>query len=103
MRTIWKFKLEHECTVKMPAGAEILSVREQGQGIYVWALVDPKAPSEDRYFVGIGTGHDVPDEPLKFLGSAHLDDGAMVFHIFEATARQLAPAETAPEEAAAQA
>lgn len=102
MKTIWKFKLEPECTVKMPAGAEILSVREQGHQIYAWALVDPDAPSEDRHFVGVGTGHDLPDEPLKFLGSAHLDYGTLVFHVFEATSRQSAPAEDTPSDTAEQ-
>jgi hypothetical protein len=92
MKTIWKFKLEPECTVKMPQGAEILSVREQGHNIYAWALVDDQAPSEDRHFIGVGTGHEVPeDEPLKFLGSAHLEDGALVFHVFEVLNREVAP------------
>ena len=92
MKTIWKFKLEPECTVKMPAGAEVLSVREQGHHIYAWALVDDQALPEERHFIGIGTGHEVPTgEPLKFLGSAHLDDGALVFHVFEVLERTISP------------
>lgn len=83
MRTIWKFTLQPECSIEMPSGAEVLSVREQGETICLWALVDPEATVEMRRFVVLGTGHSVPDQPLRFLGTAHLAGGAFVFHVFE--------------------
>lgn len=86
MREIWKFELQPSCAIEMPAGAELLSVREQGEAICLWALVDPEAAVEVRRFVGYGTGHLVPDEPLKFLGTAHLQRGALVFNVFEVLA-----------------
>lgn len=83
MKTIWKYTLQPECTLDMPKDAEVLSVREQGEDICLWALVDPNAEKEPRKFVGFGTGHDVPDHPMKFIGTAHLHGGSLVFHVFE--------------------
>lgn len=87
MKKIYKFELSApSCAVKMPAGAEVLSVREQCGSICLWAKVDPTAPAEVRHFAGYGTGHSIPDVPLRFLGTAHLQGGALVFHIFEVLA-----------------
>lgn len=83
MKTIWKFILAPDITLDLPRGAEILSVREQGGNICLWALVDPQADQTTRRFVVIGTGHAVPDGPLWFLGTAHLAGGQLDFHVFE--------------------
>lgn len=83
MKTIWKFVLQPECKIEMPVGAELLSVHAQGDDICLWAKVDPSAAKEARSFVGFGTGHDVPDEPLAFVGTALMHGGSLVFHIFE--------------------
>lgn len=83
MKTIWKFILQPECKVEMPAGAELLSVNAIGDDICLWAKVDPAAPKVSRSFVAFGTGHDVPDESLAFVGTALMLGGALVFHIFE--------------------
>lgn len=83
MKTIWKYTLQPECTLDMPKGADVLSVREQGEDICLWALVDPSAEKEQRQFVAFGTGHDVPDRNMKFIGTAHLHDSSLVFHVFE--------------------
>lgn len=82
-KTIWKFTLQPECEVEMPKGAQVLAVREQGEDICLWALVDPTATKEKRRFVGFGTGHTVPDTPMSFIGTAHLRGGTLVFHVFE--------------------
>ncbi len=83
MKAVWKYTLEPEITLHMPRGAEVLSVREQGRDVCLWALVEPAAAKEPRRFVVAGTGHDLPDEPLRFHGSAHLHEGVLVFHVFE--------------------
>ncbi len=89
MKTIWKFKLEQETELDMPAGAEVLCVRGQGDGIFLWALVNPENLKEKRCFVSLGTGHDVLDIPLKFVGTAFLEHGPLVIHIFERVAPDL--------------
>jgi hypothetical protein len=82
-KTIWKFTLQPECKLEMPKGAQLLSVCEHGGDICLWALVDPVAEKETRRFLGVGTGHDVPDVPMNFIGTANLSGGSLVFHVFE--------------------
>lgn len=83
-KTNWKFTLQPECKVEMPEGAQLLTVREQGDDICLWALVDSDAPMVARRFVGFGTGHQIPeDQALSFIGTAMLQGGNLVFHIFE--------------------
>lgn len=87
--SIWKFVLAPQCSLSMPVGAQVLSVREQGDSICLWALVDPSAPLEMRRFIVFGTGHPLPaDEPLTYLGTAHLEQGKLVFHVFERALNQ---------------
>lgn len=83
-KTIWKFVLQPKCEIEMPEGAELLTVQEQGDDICLWAVVEPNSPRVTRKFVGFGTGHPIPgDLQLKFVGTALLHGGALVFHIFE--------------------
>lgn len=85
-RTIWKYTLEPRCAIAMPQGAQLLSVAEQNGDICLWALVDPQATQQTRYFAGFGTGHPIPDAAdLTFVGSVLMTGGSMVFHIFEAS------------------
>lgn len=81
--TIWKYVLQPNIDIEMPVGAQILSVREQGNDICMWALVNPDAHKEKRIFMVFGTGHDVPPVQMKFLGTAHLQSDGLVFHVFE--------------------
>lgn len=71
----------------MPKGATILCAREQGNDVCVWAEVDPwQTMKELRYFDIYGTGHDISDEgvpPRKYIGTAHLMNGRLIFHVFE--------------------
>lgn len=83
MKTIWKYEIKEECAIEMPVGAELLTLREQGDAICLWALVDPYAPVEMRRFSVFGTGHSFDETGLHFIGSAHLQNGSFVFHVFE--------------------
>jgi hypothetical protein len=87
--TIWRYRLPlaEAPHISMPAGAEVLSVavgRGGGQFIEVWARVDPSATTEPRAFRVVGTGHPMPDDTGRFLGSLQFDQGRFVFHVFEA-------------------
>ena len=84
MKTVWKFRLEPEILIDMPTGAELLSVHGIGHDIFVWALVDPDALTEERRFLVFGTGHAIHDDmSMRFVGTAILDGGSLVFHVFE--------------------
>lgn len=82
-RTVWKFELQPRITLLMPAGAQALHVHEQNGGVCLWALVDPEAPKEARTFLTFGTGHEGVPEDARYVGSAHLSGGVLVFHVFE--------------------
>jgi len=84
MKAIWKFGLSENCTVEMPQGARILTVREQGNDVALWAEVDPKAPRERRQFRLYGTGFELPSNKLlNYLGTAMIMGGSLVLHAYE--------------------
>jgi len=70
--TVWKFELpitsapSEIVPFRLPAGAKILRVAEQGAEpllgpqLFVWALVDPEESLQElRYVVTAGTGHEM--------------------------------------------
>jgi hypothetical protein len=87
-KTIWKYILEvtDTQTIKLPKGAEVLSVQIQLGGPCMWALVDPNAKEEERLFETFGTGHPIPCDAVtgrRYIGTYQLESRAMVFHVFE--------------------
>ena len=83
MKTIWKYPLtvtDYQ-SVRMPKGAEILSVADQQGELCVWALVDSDAELEDRMFYIFGTGNSFNEViPMNFLGS--VQQNVFVWHVF---------------------
>lgn len=95
MKTIWKYSLtvEERQVVKMPTGAEILTVKCQNihlaDSIEVWALVDPnRRQDEEHVFSVYGTGHPVSSERHAYLDSVVCLDGALVWHVFHHKAQK---------------
>jgi len=86
MTTIWKTvvcqdELDHGIVV--PSDAELLYAREQHNEVCIWFRCEPSRPQERRRIKVVGTGHsDCPDGG-RYLGSAHLNNGQLVFHVFE--------------------
>ena len=88
MNRVYKYPLPVNdlVTIAMPRLAHILTAHAQHGEICVWALVNPDEQEvEQRTFRIAGTGHDVnvPINCLRYIGSAHLHGGSLVFHIFE--------------------
>lgn len=83
---IWKYEIattdwQH---IEMPKNAKILCVQIQNRMPCIWAMGDTEEELINRKIVVIGTGHDVPDyEELIYIGTYQLDDGRLVFHVFE--------------------
>lgn len=69
--------------IMVPEGAEMLSAREQSDHICVWYRCDPSRRLRPRKLAIVGTGHPAPDESGRFLGTASLHSGQLMFHIFE--------------------
>jgi hypothetical protein len=90
MRTVYKYPVQvtDAPTVRLPKGAQVLTVQEQCGDVFMWALVDPSAEKEARTFRIAGTGHPVDDGlELKFVSTFQMRGGALVFHVFEVVER----------------
>lgn len=81
---IWKYECQPgRFTLDLPIGAEVLSVAAQHNTVQLWATVNPEHPTEPRLFESVCTGGPAP-YGWRFLGTALLMGGLLVFHIFEA-------------------
>ena len=84
---IYKYVLpvDDHIEIEMPVNAEILSFQCQHDVPAIWALVDPDAPLKKRKFRFVGTGHElgVLRSRLKFIGTAQMYDGDLIWHLFE--------------------
>lgn len=83
IQTVWKFPLALAQTqdVLMPAGARILSIQVQDEMLCAWALVNPEADRERRYFLIVGIGHEMPKGRYTYLATVQMD--SFVWHVFE--------------------
>jgi hypothetical protein len=86
MITVFKYEIPpYNAAIKLPVGAEILSVAFQRDVFSMWAKVDTEVETEERNFEAFGTGHEMPYNmglDYAFVGTAHMDNG-LVFHAFE--------------------
>ena len=69
--------------IKMPQGAEILSIQLQRGTITLWAVVDPTAALIEREFVLLGECAPIKDRnDLRYIGTVQNDNGSLVWHVF---------------------
>lgn len=82
---IWKFPINiiDEQEVEMPHGAEILSAQMQGEELCLWALVSPACNKTSRTIEIFGTGNPITPATRKFIGTAQMFGGRLVWHVFE--------------------
>jgi hypothetical protein len=83
-RTIWKAVLKPTGIqeLEFPVGAEFLCAHEQHEKICIWFRVNPdQKVTERRKIAIIGTGHPAPADG-RYLGSAFLNGGLLVLHVF---------------------
>ena len=86
MKTVFKYPLGLGGTTILHKGAEILSMQVQHGIPCVWALVDPDEKDVDKKSITVfGTGHPIDDNLIleKFIGTFQLNEGKLVFHVFE--------------------
>jgi hypothetical protein len=70
-RVIFKYQMPvlEQFTMKLPAGAEIIRMEDQGGMFWLWAVVNTDAPTEERRFHAFKTGAKIPDGlPLRYVG-----------------------------------
>ncbi len=82
---VYKYPLEVADTVDltMPAGADVLCVQMQDGRPYLWAKVDVEASKSLRRFYVVGTGHPMPVDAKRYVGTFQMASGKLVFHVFE--------------------
>ncbi len=83
MRSIWKYEFEITAIVQswdMPKGAAPVHVEMQGRHLCMWVDVETEAERDERTFVIIGTGREVPAD-AGYVGTAQ--HGSEVWHLFE--------------------
>lgn len=89
MKTIFRYRLPITDTpaIEMPVMAEVLSVgppRDGSDLLDLWAMVDTNRPTKILYeFRIVGTGHPMPEDVGRFVGSVTTHSGAFVWHVFE--------------------
>jgi len=86
MKTIWKYDLEPNRvqTVTIPFGGQILSAQaKEDNAPFMWVLVDPDMPMQERNIGIYTTNTAVPDEPGRYVGSFIIYEGMLEFHLFE--------------------
>ena len=87
MKKVLKYKLNPKSIdvqqIKMPKGAEILSIQFQRENLCVWALTDLDKELESRHFFIARTGDPFPDNPSVFHSTFQLFDGSYIGHVFE--------------------
>lgn len=79
---IWKypFQIEDRFEIEMPEGAQVLTAQMQGSTPCLWALVNPEAPKTIRKFFVYGTGHEIGEEGIAYIGS--VQSNGFVWHVF---------------------
>jgi hypothetical protein len=76
MSTVFKFQITPEpgaFTVDMPAGANIIAVRVQGNAPMLYAEVDPAAPREDVRLVNVYTGDTIDRTRHVYVGTWQIE------------------------------
>ena len=82
---VWKFRLffgSGGTNVGMARGTKVLTAQMKNGEPFLWALVDPDAPTVARHFVIVGTGTPFNHPDYKEY-VATFQDGPFVWHVFE--------------------
>lgn len=85
MKKVFKYKLQTKDIqeIEMPELSEVLCVQIQNNVPCIWVKVDTKNELKKRFFLVVGTGNPVPDNPSNYIGTYQLLDGDLVYHVFE--------------------
>ena len=90
MKTIYKYLLRvaDSQELLLPIGAQILTVQTQGEGVCLWALIDPTAEKEVRIIEIYGTGHEINygmGTNRVYINTFKMFNDTIIFHAFEYT------------------
>ena len=88
MLTIFKYPIpiEDHFILELPKNAKILTVQTQKGIPQLWAMVDSETEKEARHFRLNGMDHPLGDDYLRiinYIGTFQIENGELVFHLFE--------------------
>lgn len=90
-RAIFKYQMPvlEQFEMKLPQGALIIRMEDQGGMFWLWAVVDTRAPDETRKFRAFKTGAPIPDSfDGKYIGFCKIHvQQELGLYIFEDVAR----------------
>lgn len=96
-KTIWKYQLPvlERFVLKLPEGAQIIRIDDQGGMLWAWAIVNTEAPLTERSFRAFKTGAQMPDDVLlQYVGCAAIHvQMELMLYFFEELPRPLTPKE----------
>lgn len=87
-RAIWKYQVPvlEDFTISLPEGAEIIRFANEEGKLWLWAVVSPDNPVEDRRLLAFKTGAEMPSAHLRYLGCAAIYIQAeLMLYYFEPT------------------
>lgn len=70
-RVIFKYQMPvlEKFTMKLPVGAEIIRMKDEGGMFWLWAIVRTDVPDEERTFWAFKCGGKIPDDlNIKYVG-----------------------------------
>lgn len=81
--SIWKYEVENNHVLELPAGARVLSVGWDKLRLIpmLYVLVDPEVPKVKRRVKVLTTGHEITGDNWEFAGSA-MAPLAVAYHVF---------------------
>ena len=79
----WELQITDVQEIKMPMRTKILSLQTQSDFPTMWGLCDPEAQLVTRTFAMYGTGHELPQNIGKYIGTFQIMNGGFVYHVFE--------------------
>jgi len=85
MKTIYKYQIETADvqTIEMPAGAKILCLQMQQGKPCIWVQCKHDNPLVKHVVTTYGTGHEMRPFSGDYVGTYQLNNGDLVFHVFE--------------------
>ena len=102
VKAVWKFHLEvtEWQHIKMPEGAEPLSVQIIDNRLWLWAMVDVDATETRRLFRTLETGQRISTYEAR--GLAHVATyqslaGGFIYHLFDCVSTRFADLQLLPD------
>ena len=85
MKRIYKYPVpvDDKFVLELPLGSMVLTVQMQKSEPQIWVLCNPDAIKVKRYFYVYGTGMEVSEKALNYIGTFQMLAGGLIFHLFE--------------------